>query len=28
VSSNNLPRDLGAYAEAERQFYMKTGRLK
>jgi tripartite-type tricarboxylate transporter receptor subunit TctC len=28
VSSDNLPRDLGAYAEAERQFYLKTGRLK
>ena len=28
VNSNNLPRDLGAYAEAERQFYLKTGRLK
>ena len=28
VSSSDLARDLGAYAEAERQFYLKTGRLK
>jgi tripartite-type tricarboxylate transporter receptor subunit TctC len=28
VNSTNLAADLGAYAEAERQFYVKTGRLK
>jgi tripartite-type tricarboxylate transporter receptor subunit TctC len=28
VSSTNLARDLGEYAEAERRFYQKTGRLK
>jgi tripartite-type tricarboxylate transporter receptor subunit TctC len=28
VSSTNLAADLAAYAEAERQFYVKTGRLK
>jgi tripartite-type tricarboxylate transporter receptor subunit TctC len=28
ASSTNLAQDLGAYVEAERQFYVKTGRLK
>jgi tripartite-type tricarboxylate transporter receptor subunit TctC len=28
VKSSNLARDLGDYAEAERSFYQKTGRLK
>jgi tripartite-type tricarboxylate transporter receptor subunit TctC len=28
ANSTNLAEDLGAYVEAERQFYVKTGRLK
>ena len=28
ANSTNLAQDLGAYVEAERQFYVKTGRLK
>jgi tripartite-type tricarboxylate transporter receptor subunit TctC len=28
ANSANLAQDLGAYVEAERQFYVKTGRLK
>ncbi len=28
VNSKDLPKDLGEYAEAERRFYQKTGRLK
>ena len=28
VNSTNLAKDLGDYAEAERSFYQKTGRLK
>ena len=28
VDSTRLAEDLGTYVEAERQFYVKTGRLK